>query len=92
LCLADRILRANSLKKTWMIKMNLEKTKNKSLQCNYEKERNMSKTHEYFQQELGLDKKPSKHIPNCPSMTDECRCLGSLFFVLAHLICLSGYC
>ena len=45
-----------------MIKLILEKTKNESLQCNYEKGRNMSKKYNYFQQQLGLDEKTSEAI------------------------------
>ena len=61
-CSAARRLRTISLKKTWMIKQNLEKTKNESLQCNYEKERYMRKKYDYFQHQLGLDEKTSEAI------------------------------
>ena len=45
-----------------MIKQNLEIKKNESLQCNYEKERNMRKKYDYFQQKLGLDEKTSEAV------------------------------
>ena len=45
-----------------MIKQNLEIKKNESLKCNYEKERNMRKKYDYFQQKLGLDEKTSEAV------------------------------